>query len=98
MCHVIIKCTLLQHRYTVIKLINLFYSFVLFSLCQNFTPLEEMQMVDPACFPFCTKMCGTQSALRLTPQESVLGVRFKQNMNKNSGAIARLTVSRACEK
>lgn len=55
-------------------------------------------MVDPACFPSSTKTSGTHNVLRLTPQKSVFGVRFKLNMKMNSGAFAQRTVSTNYEK
>lgn len=50
-------------------------------------------MVGSACFPSSTKTGGMETALRLTPLTSVLGVLLKQNMNMSFGATALLTVS-----
>ena len=56
-----------------------------------------MRLESPACFPFCTKTSGTQTAQPLTPQRNVFGVRLRQNMKVNAGGIAQLRVSSACE-
>lgn len=60
---------------------------------QNSIPSVEMQLECPACFPFCTKTSGTQTALRLTPQKTFFGVQLKLIIKVNAGASAQLLVS-----
>ena len=76
---------------------SLFCCFVPVWGFQNFTPLEEMQMVGPACFPSTTKTNGTHTARKLTPQTAGSGVGLKQTIRVNSGATAQPLVSTAYE-
>ena len=91
MCHTVyfLKCKLLQ-----IQMFSNYssYSFFVLLSFQNISPLEEMQMAGRACILSCTKTNGTQTAL-LRTEKIGLGVRFKLNLIKNSGATAHLTVS-----
>lgn len=76
---------------------SLFYSFVFVSPFQSISPLEEMRMVDPACFPSITKITGTQNAQSLTNKKNVLGVQLKHISTMNSGATAQQVVSTVYE-
>lgn len=75
----------------------LFFCFVFVSPFQNITPLEEMRMAGPACFPSITKITGTQIAQMLTTQNSVIGVQLKHISTMNSGATAQQVVSTVYE-